>query len=169
MVIFRPDWAEEAPLGSDGFPLPEGAYVPHISVTGEGSSFDRSRGNSSKLGLSGGCTVLPRDFADEVNHRYNHFNYHLRPFDTFHARLCELITIESVRYDQCQRQLTVLQTRQSRRAETHWDEDQATEAERIAERLPRSPRRTMRELLGFKAGARWVQMRWQGLARVVQA
>src|SRR5262249_35222869 len=169
MVIYRPDGAESAPIGSDGFPLPRGAYVPHISVTGEGSSFDRSRGNSSKLGLSGGCTVLPKDFADEVNHRFNHFSYHLRPFDTFDMWLCEVITIDSVRYDQCQRHLTALQNRQTKRAETHWEEDQATEAERIAERLPKAPRRVMHDLLAFKAGAGWVQMRWRGLANVVQA
>src|SRR5262249_2925879 len=35
--------------------------------------------------------------------------------------------------------------------------------------LPKAPRRTLRELLGFKAGAQWIQMRWKGLANVVTA
>src|SRR5262249_44431315 len=92
VILYQPPpEADEAP--------PEGVSLPQVGVAGEGQGYVRSRGNSSKLGLSGGCTVLPKDFAAEVNLRYTHFNCHLRPFDTFDAWLCEVITIDSVRYD----------------------------------------------------------------------
>src|SRR5262249_24425171 len=100
MVIYRPDGAEGAPTGFEGVPLPEGVSPPHAAVIGEGSHYDRSRGNSTKVGLSGGYTVLPKNFAAEVNLRFTHFHCHLRPFDTFDMWLCEVITIDSVRYDQ---------------------------------------------------------------------
>src|SRR5262249_20567222 len=55
------------------------------------------------------------------------------------------------------------------RARSRWQADRMIEAEKIAEKLPKSPGRVTRELKGFKQGAEWLILRWEGLTRVVEA
>src|SRR5262249_36601438 len=124
---------------------------------------EKSKCNAADHCLSGEGLVLPEEEAAAVNDRFAQWQSSLRPFDTYDLWLYELLVIESVRIDTAQRKLTALQHEQAHRAQHSWDDDQQGEAERIAERLARSPGRVVAELRGFKQGALWLIRRWQGL------
>src|SRR5262249_42558709 len=130
---------------------------------------EASKKNSTRHGLTGKGIVLPEEMAEEVNARYNEFRSQWRPFDSYDDWLCEVASIESVKADCGQRHLIALKTDQARRAQTRWQADRMTEAERIAEKLIKSPGRVVLELKGFLQGAQWLILRWEGLVNVVEA
>src|SRR5262249_10895680 len=101
---------------------------------------ERSKCNAADHCLSGEGLVLPEQEAAAVNDRFAQWQSSLRPFDIYDLWLYELLVIESVRIDTAQRKLTALRHEQAHRAQHSWDDDQAGEAERIAERLAPSPR-----------------------------
>lgn len=117
----------------------------------------------------------PRDFTrphqegDAALRKYEEWLSSLKPWDAFENGLVEQVAVQGVRVERCQHHERALLSLNAAKAALDWDADRERDAEDLGERLATSPSRVSKQLAATKQGCDWLLLRWEGLARLLEA
>lgn len=125
---------------------------------------ERSRANALKHGLSGDGVVTLPDDAAIIDERRRSWRELFGRLDAEQEHLFEVMVVNSVRVERCQRLEVELTGQLSGRAAVEWDEDRRLAAEQVAVGLQRRPALTVRTLRQTPQGCDWLLDRWESLA-----
>ena len=123
----------------------------------------RSRRNSLKHGLTGAGVALPSEDAEAVQERFDALETELRPGSVLARVLIQRVALFSIRLERCARHETVYLSEKIRGAEGRFDEDRASEVDRLFGYLVAEPAAVLRRLRAMPEGVERLISAWSDL------
>ncbi len=123
----------------------------------------RSRRNSYKHGLTGSGIALPEEDAAEVQERFEALEAELRPGSVLARVLVQRVALFSIRLERSARHETVYLSEKIRGSVGQFDEDRASEVDRLFAYLVAEPAAVLRRLKRMPEGIERLISGWSDL------